>query len=57
MYTSTHSNYLCAGVFLCSVNIRMDKFSGDIARVLLSINNDKDLHNGLSIVKGSARSP
>ena len=45
-----------AGFFLCSANVRLDKFSGDTARLLVGINDDKDANAGLSVVQGSGRS-
>ena len=46
-----------AGFFLCSANIRLDKFSGNAARLLVGIdNNNKDFRTGLSVVRGSGRS-
>ena len=44
------------GFFLCSANIRLDKFSGNTARLLVGIDNNKDFHTGLSVVIGSVRS-
>ena len=46
---------LRAGFFLCLANIRLDKFSGDKARVLVGVNNNRDVHAGLSVVEGSGR--
>ena len=47
--------YLRAGFFLCSANLRLDKFSGDIARVLVGIDDEKDFHHGLSVVEANSR--
>ena len=47
--------YLRAGFFICSANIRLDKFSGNTARLLVGIDNDKDVRAGLGVVKGTDR--
>ena len=54
--TARAHSYSDAGFFLCSANIRLNKFSGNTARVLIGIDNDKSFHTGLSVVKGSGRS-
>ena len=59
MHSHYYSNlyaYPRVGFFICSANIRLDKFSGNTARLLVGIDNDKDVHTGLSsVVKGSDR--
>ena len=47
--------YLRAGFFLCSANLRLDKFSGDIIRVLVGIDDEKDFRHGLSVVEANSR--
>ena len=60
--TRMHSQYYAnlyayprAGFFICSANIRLDKFSGNTARLMVGIDNDKDVRTGLGVVKGSDR--
>ena len=45
----------CAGFFLCSANIRLDKFFGDTARVLIGIDINRDVNTGFSVVERSGR--
>jgi len=44
------------GYYLCSANVRLDSFSGSYARLLIAINNAKDVNNGLHTIEGSGRS-
>ena len=44
------------GYYLCNANVRLDRFGGTYSRLLIAINNRKDVNNGLHTIEGNGGS-
>ena len=44
------------GYYLCNANVRLDAFGGGYSRLLIAVNNRKDVNNGLHTIEGNGGS-